>query len=322
MNMLSIGATLLKLQLSIAKPIARFTTIEAARIGQDALGKISAGILKKIAVTYTDVPFEKFEACFATSGKCTTADTHVILYLHGGGYTAGRLDYAKGFGGVLAAATGVQTLCVAYRLAPEHKFPAALDDAMEAYRYLLSRYDPRHIAFVGESAGGGLIYCLLHRCRDEGVPFPRCVVAMSPWTDLTFSGRSYQNNVRRDPSLCRESLAYYVLAYAAGREMSPYVSPVFGDVTGFPPSRLFVGGDEILLDDSKSLYEKLRDAGCDVKLHVEPGMWHVYPLYGTTEGWAAVRTMTAFIGAQIGAEIPVSLKSRGWKRRAVVMEEA
>ena len=298
--MLSLGALLLKLQLSITKPIARFTTIEAARLGQDALGKISAGILKT-AVTYSDVPFEHFSACFATPSKCKSPDTHAILYLHGGGYTAGWLDYAKGFGGVLATATGVNTLCVAYRLAPENKFPSALDDAVEAYRYLLKKYAPQNIAFVGESAGGGLVYCLLHRCRDEGLPYPCCAVGISPWTDLTLAGRSYQNNVRRDPSLCRESLAYYVLCYAAGKETSPHVSPIYGDFTGFPPSRLFAGGDEILLDDSRTLYQKLLDAGCDAELHIEPGMWHVYPLYGTRESRRAVRAMAEFITEKLGA---------------------
>ncbi len=298
--MLSIGSMLMKMQLSLLKPIARFTTIEAARAGQDALGKISAGILGKLIVDYTDVPFEGFEACFATPDGCETADTHVILYLHGGGYTAGGLDYAKGFGGVVAANAGIKTLCVAYRLAPENKFPAALDDVMAAYRFLLGRYAPENIAFVGESAGGGLTYCLLHKCKREGVPLPRCAVGISPWTDLTLSGKSYQNNVHRDPSLCRESLAYYALAYAAGQETSAYVSPIFGDFTGFPPSRLFAGGDEILVDDSRTLYHRLSEAGCEVSLHVEPGMWHVYPIYGTPEGRVAVREIAEFVQQKLG----------------------
>ena len=304
--MLSIGSMIMKLQLSLLKPIARFTTIEAARAGQDALGKISAGILDKLMLDYVDVPFENFEASFATPKECPTKDTHVIFYLHGGGYTAGTLSYAKGFGGVLAVNAGVNAFCVAYRLAPENKFPAALDDAMEAYRYLLERYAPENIAFAGESAGGGLEYCLLHRCKDEGVPLPRCVVGISPWADLSFSGKSYQNNVRRDPSLCRESLAYYVLAYAAGKETSPYVSPIYGDMAGFPPSRIYVGGDEILLDDSRILYQRLVEAGCEAKLHIEPGMWHVYPIYGTPEGRAAVKDMSEFIQRQLGVEAPAN----------------
>ena len=302
--MMSVGAMLLKLQLSLLKPVSRFTTIEAARAGQDALGKIGAGILDKLLVTYEDVPFEQFEACFAIPDDCETAETRAILYLHGGGYTAGGLDYAKGFGGILAANSAVKTLCVAYRLAPENKFPAALDDAVTAYRYLLERYAPEQIAFAGESAGGGLCYCLLHRCREEGLPLPRCVVAISPWADLTLSGKSYQNNVRRDPSLCRESLAYYLLSYAAGKETDPCVSPIFGEFNGFPPSRLYAGGSEILLDDSRTLCARLTDAGCDARLHIEPGMWHVYPLYGTPEGRVAIKDMSEFIQQMLGVTAP------------------
>ena len=298
--MMSISALLMRLNLQLTKPLARFSDIPASRKAQDALGKISARVLKTL-VRYRDVPFSDFSACFATPVECTTADTHVILYLHGGGYTAGELDYARGFGGVLAAATHVNTFCVAYRLAPEHKHPAALDDAMEAYRYLLNLgYASEHIAFAGESAGGGLAFCLALRCRDEGMPMPCCIVGISPWTDLTLSGNSYSNNVRRDPSLIRESLAYYALVYAAGMETLPYVSPLYGEFVGFPPSLLFAGGSEILLDDSRSLYQKLQDGGCEVTLHVEPHMWHVYPLYGLPESKRAVKMMTEFIVERLG----------------------
>lgn len=298
----SIRAMLMRLNLQLTKPFARFAGIPAARKGQDALGKISASVLKTM-VSYRDVPFEGFSCCFATPVECTTADSHIILYLHGGGYTAGELDYARGFGGVLAASTRVNTFCVAYRLAPEHKYPAAVDDAMQAYRYLLGLgYLPEHIAFVGESAGGGLSFCLALRCRDEGMPLPSCIVGISPWTDLTLSGNSYSNNVRRDPSLIRESLAYYALVYAAGKETSPYVSPLHGEFSGFPPTLLFVGGSEILLDDSRSLYQKLLDAGCDATLHVEPHMWHVYPLYGLPESRRAVKMMTEFILERLGLQ--------------------
>lgn len=298
--MLSLSAMFMRLNLQLTKPFVRFTGIAASRAGQDALGKISARVLKTV-VNYTDVSFDRFAACFATPGECTTAQTHAILYLHGGGYTAGELDYARGFGGVLAAATHVNTLCVAYRLAPEHKHPAAVDDAFEAYRYLLAAgYAPEHIAFVGESAGGGLAFCLALRCRDEGIPLPCCIVGISPWADLTLSGNSYSNNVHRDPSLIRESLAYYTLVYAAGSETLPYVSPIFGEFNGFPPVQLFAGGSEILLDDSRTLLNKLLDAGCNASLHVEPHMWHVYPLYGLPESKRAVKRMTEFLLENMG----------------------
>lgn len=297
----SLRANLLKLQLHLAKPIVRFTGIEASRRAQDALGTITSRLLEP-AVTYEPVEFDGFEACFAVPQKLQ-ADDRAILYLHGGGYTAGGLSYCKAFGGVLAMSTGLRALCVAYRLAPEHRHPTALDDAEMAYDRLLSLgYAPENIAFAGESAGGGLIYCLALRLKQKGKPMPACLVGISPWADLTMGGRSYSNNVLRDPSLCRESLAYYVLVYAAGRETEPTVSPVFGDFHGFPPSLLFAGGDEILLDDSRTLCERLRDAGAEASLHIEPGMWHVYPLYGTPEGKTALQKMTAFLHAALHME--------------------
>ena len=225
----------------------------------------------------------------------------MILYLHGGGYTAGGLDYAKGFGALLASQTRLIVFCVAYRLAPEHKFPAAQDDALAAYQYLLdSGYAPEHIAIAGESAGGGLALSLTLRLRDEHKPLPACVVAISPWADLSLSGSSYRNNVQRDPTLIRESLAYYAIAYAAGHENEAYVSPVRGDFCGFPPSLLFAGGDEILLSDAKTVYQQMKKAGAECTLVVEDGMWHVYPLYGTREGKRALEQMSLYLRTRLG----------------------
>ena len=293
--MLSPAALLLKIQLLLAKPIVRFTGIEASRLAQDQLGRISARLLSS-RVDYEDVAFDDFEACFAVPDGMEAADERVILYLHGGGYTAGGLDYCKGFGGVLAAACGIKTLCVAYRLAPEHRFPAALDDAETAYRFLLARgYSEKRIVVAGESAGGGLTYCLMMRLKSKELPLPAGLVGISPWADLTFTGRSYRNNVWRDPTLCRESLAYYVLVYAAGHEDEAEVSPIYGNLKGLPPSLLFAGSDEILLDDVRTLHERLLSAGSPSELTIKRGMWHVYPLYGVPESRAAIARMAEFI---------------------------
>ena len=299
---LTIGTRLLRMQLRLTKPIARFATIDDARRAQDQLGRMTAEILKT-KVNFESVEFERFTACFAVSTACEEPCDRAVLYLHGGGYTAGGLDYAKGFGALLASQTQISVLCVAYRLAPEHKFPAAQDGAMEAYQYLLdSGYKPEHIAIAGESAGGGLALSLTLRIRDEGKPMPACIVAISPWADLTLSGSSYNNNVRLDPTLIRESLAYYVIAYAAGHEDEAYVSPALGDYTGFPPTLLFAGSDEILLSDAKSVYRHLKKADVESKLVVEEGMWHVYPLYGTPEGKRAVLEMSSFIRTRVGLD--------------------
>lgn len=299
---LTLGTRLLRMQLRLTKPIARFATIEDARKAQDQLGRMTAEILKT-KVSFETVEFDRFTACFAESNNCLEPCDRVILYLHGGGYTAGGLDYAKGFGALLAAQTHVTVLCIAYRLAPEHKFPAAQDDAMDAYQYLLdSGYSPDKIAVAGESAGGGLALSLVLRLRDEGKPLPSCIVAISPWADLTLSGSSYNNNVRLDPTLIRESLAYYVIAYAAGHEDEAYVSPVLGDFAGFPPTLLFAGSDEILLSDAKTVYKRLKKAGVESTLVVEDGMWHVYPLYGTPEGKKALLDMALFLRSRLGLE--------------------
>ena len=303
---LTLGTRLLRMQLRLTKPIARFATIDDARKAQDQLGRMTAEILKT-KVSFEPVEFDHFAACFAISNNCVEPCDRAVLYLHGGGYTAGGLDYAKGFGGLLAAQTRVSVLCAAYRLAPEYKFPAAQDDAMDAYQYLLdSGYAPEKIAIAGESAGGGLALSLALRLRDEGKPMPACIVTISPWADLTLSGSSYNNNVRLDPTLIRESLAYYVIAYAAGHEDEAYVSPILGDFSGFPPTLLFAGSDEILLSDAKTVYKRMRKAGVESKLVVEEGMWHVYPLYGTPEGKKALEEMSLFIQTRLGLVLPNS----------------
>lgn len=297
---LTIRTRLLRMQLRLTKPFVRFTGIEAARMAQDQLGRMTSEILKT-KVGYDPVVFDQFLGCYAVSNACVSPCDRAILYLHGGGYTAGGLDYAKGFGGLLAAQTRLTVFCAAYRLAPENKFPAALDDAMEAYQYLLMQgYTPDHIAIAGESAGGGLALSLALRLRDEGKPMPACIAVISPWADLTFSGVSYSNNIRRDPSLIRESLAYYAIVYAAGHEKEPYVSPMLGDFTGFPPSQFFVGSDEILYDDARSVYKKMIKAGVKAEFNVGAGMWHVYPLYGTPEGKKAIEQMSLFLRTHLG----------------------
>lgn len=300
---LTLATRLLKAQLHLVKPLERFTDFNTMRIAQDQLGRVSAAILGA-KVSFKPVEFDDFSACFAVSNACDAACERAILYLHGGGYTAGGLDYAKGFGALLATQTRLNVFCVAYRLAPEHPFPAALDDAVTAYRYLLDQgYAPDRIAVAGESAGGGLSFSLVMRLRDEGLPLPACVVAISPWADLTLSGASYQNNALRDPSLLKEVLEHCADAYAPGRECEPYVSPVFGDVSGFPPCLLVAGGDEILLSDSVTLQRKLTQAHVRSTIVIEEGMWHVYPLYGTPESKKAIEEMSLFIRMELNLEL-------------------
>jgi acetyl esterase/lipase len=207
-------------------------------------------------------------------------DRH-ILYLHGGAYAYGSATLYRDFIWRLADVAQSTVLCIDYRLAPEHPFPAAVDDAAQACRWLLDQgVDPRRLAIMGDSAGGGLAFGSLLRMRDNGDPLPAAVVALSPWTDLSLSGESVQRNARADPMLNAgqaRHLARWYLGNADARH--PYASPQFGDHTGLPPALIQVGHDEILHDDAANMAENLRRAGCVVELDVWPRMPHVWQLY-------------------------------------------
>lgn len=277
---MTLSTTLLRSQLAFFKPFLNGCSIETVRAGQEKLGKLMAG-RHRSKLCYAPVVFRRFLGEWIAPGN--PALDGVILYLHGGGYVAGDIDYARGFGSVLAAKNAVRVFCAAYRLAPEHPFPAALEDALTAYRYLLDiGYSGDRILLCGESSGGGLIYALAMKLRELGLPLPGGLIAVSPWSDLTASGKSYQKNREKDPTMLEARLRYYAERYTVEPE-NPLVSPLFGDLTGFPPSLLFVGGDEIMLDDAVQLHRKLTACGCRSKLTVTPEMWHGYVLYGVPE---------------------------------------
>lgn len=207
----------------------------------------------------------------------------VILYLHGGGFVSGDTEYCKGFASVLATNLGVRVYAAAYRLAPENPYPAALEDALEAYRYLLScGYAPSRIILCGESAGGGLAYSLAIKLKELSIPMFGGFIAISPWTDLTASGESYETNKAVDPSMTKERLKFFSDCYG-GDPTDPLISPVFGDLSDLPPSLIFVGSDEIMLDDAVNLHEKLLACGSQSDLTVAERMWHAYVLYNFKE---------------------------------------
>ena len=297
-----IASTLLREQLRLIKPIVSNFSVEAERAAQDKLGALGAHALSS-KVRISPVKFEKYTACFISPADDPEPE-RTILYLHGGGYVAGDIHYAVGFGSVLAEKLGARVFCAAYRLAPEDPFPAALEDALHAYKYLLGLGNaPEDISFAGESAGGGLIFALCLKLREEGLPFPAALAALSPWTDLTFSGATYDSNRWRDPTLSEQSLRGFAEAYAPENAKNPLVSPVFGDFTGFPPSLIIAGGDELLLDDARMLDARLDEYGCKHTLYVEPGMWHVYAIFGTPEAQKALEMMKeALCGQDKSAE--------------------
>ena len=289
---MGLSAKLVRSQLNFFKPFVASCSLEVTRKGQDKLGELMEAIHRHDVIVQ-DHKFDNFEGAWVIPKE--EHRPGVILYLHGGGYTCGDLDYAKGFASTLAAECGVRVFCSAYRLAPETRFPGAVDDAEESYRFLLSKgYTPQQITLCGESAGGGLIYALCLRLKEKSLPLPNGIIAISPWVDLTLSGESYVTNRENDPSLTEELLRFYAECYA-GDETNPEVSPLFGELEGLPPSLIFAGGDEILLDDSRRMHEKLLQAGCKSRLVVAPERWHAYVLYMLNENMDDFAVINQFI---------------------------
>ena len=263
-------------RIHMLQPLLKSCSIPTLRKGQDKLGELMESKYRTQVLTK-----EHGFSCFPGAWILPKDERRqgVILYLHGGGYTCGGLDYAKGFGTALAVRCGARVLCAAYRLAPENPYPAALDDALEAYRYLLEKgYRAEHITLCGESAGGGLCFSLCQKLRELELPQPGGILAISPWTDLTASGSSYQENRDKDVSMTSEVLSYFAGCYA-GDLRDPYVSPLFGDLHGMPPTLIFTAAEEIMRSDSEDLHQKLLAAGCRSQLVVKPERWHGYVLY-------------------------------------------
>lgn len=204
----------------------------------------------------------------------------VILYLHGGAYTLGSITTHRELAARLSRSTGTSVLVINYRLAPEHPYPAALDDATTAYRWLLKQgNDPAHIIIAGDSAGGGLTLATLVALRDFGVTLPAGAVCISPWTDLTCSGDSIQSKSQEDLILSMESLSRSANSYAGGHDLrTPLISPLYADLKGLPPLLIQVGTDEILLDDARRVAEKAKKAGVDVTLEIWDEMFHVFQI--------------------------------------------
>jgi acetyl esterase/lipase len=287
-------SSLVHAEIKLLNPLLKRIDLKAFRAVQEALGNLGAIALTG-SVTYEEEPFDEFDAAWAIPKD--PAPGKAILYLYGGAYTSGGLTYSKRFGGVLADVTGRRVLCVGYRVAPEHPYPTALHDALTAYRRLLISYKPEDIAFAGESAGGGLCFCLCLKLKEQGLPQPSGVVALSPWTDLTNEHLRLECE-SEDAVLSLDGLTHSASLYAGDKLREPTVSPVFGDLTGLPDSMIFAGDCEILLNDSTRLAEKLRAFGCKCTLHIEEGMWHAYVLYGIPEAKAALEKIRAFLCAK------------------------
>lgn len=204
----------------------------------------------------------------------------IVLYLHGGGFVMHTPQQYRTLTGELCLQSRADVFAVDYRRAPEAPYPAALEDAFAAYRWLLLTRPETPIAFAGDSAGGGLVLSLMLRCKQEGAPMPRAAFVISPWVDLTMSGSSIESKATVDPVVSQGGLEAFASYYLAGQKPTdPLVSPLFGDFTGFPPLLIHVGSEEVLLDDAVRLAGKAGAERVEVKLEVWANMiheWHMW----------------------------------------------
>ena len=222
---------------------------------------------------------------------------YVILYCHGGGYSTGSSIYARTLTTKLAASTSMDVLSFDYRLAPEHPYPAALEDAMKAWDYLmLLGYGARDVIVAGDSAGGNMALSLVLKLKKQNRILPRGLVLMSPWTDLTSSGKSHLTRAEVDPVLNEEYLKSMIENYASGQALDdPLISPLFGDFEGFPPTYIQVGDNEVLLADATMLHKKMIQANVSAKLDVFKGMWHVFQMSPLKTAYEAMEKNAEFI---------------------------
>ena len=226
----------------------------------------------------------------------------VIFYLHGGAYCIGSAAASVGLASDVVRRAGARAISVDYRLAPENPYPAAIDDAVAAYRALLESVPAARIAIVGESAGGGLTAATLVALKAAGLPEPGCAVMFSPWADLTLSGASITGKAAVDPALTPDGLRLRAADYGAGHPLDdPLVSPLFANLKGLPPLLIQVGSHEILLDDATRLAARAAAADVQVSLEVTPGVPHVFQAFAAMldEAAAALDSAGAFIRAHV-----------------------
>ena len=267
--------------------------LERQRRNQEILGRLTAPMA---GMAWEEVRLGTMAAAWTRPNR-PHGTRHAILYCHGGGYTSGNLGYSRVLASKLAHATGYDVLSFEYRLAPEHPYPAAVEDALLAWDHLmLLGYGAGDVVLAGDSAGGNLALVLCHRLRQASRRLPGALVLMSPWTDMTMSGASYRERAELDPMLTPEYIEAVRRAYAGAQELSqPSLSPLFGDFRGFPPVLIQVGDHEILYSDAEALYARLRQAGVPARLEVSEGMWHVFQMFPIRKAAAAMEGVTYFL---------------------------
>lgn len=263
-------------------------------------------ICPAIAGTATEaVTVHGLRAEWLTTPAVAAGDDAVILYIHGGGFTAGTVVAYRGLASRYSAASQARVLSFDYRLAPEEPFPAALDDAASIYRWLVTTNNtpPHRIGLVGDSAGGNLVLATMLRLRDAGEPLPAAAVCVSPVFDLALTGASVQSRALRDPMILPESLRLCAAAYLGGSDpRNPLASPLYADLRGLPPMLIEMGSEEMLRDDSVRVAEEAAHAGVEVILEEWPDMIHVWHLFA--DRLEDARKAIAGVGAFLRKHIP------------------
>jgi len=244
---------------------------------------------------------ERFDAGGVPGSWLSTKNadvSKVVLYLHGGGYVFGGYGSHCEIASEMAGLIGGRALLLEYRLAPEHPFPAAFEDTLASYRWLLNDgYKPQDVFLAGDSAGGGLSVALLLALKKVGLPLPKAVCLFSPWVDLTCASASIESNALSDCMLSPGALDRFKSHYLRGADpFDERASPIFGDLSGLPPTYVAVGSKEILLDDSKQLVEKIRAAGGSAELSIWRNMPHVFPILSSVipEGRLVLKEFASF----------------------------
>ena len=267
--------------------------LEKLRKGQELLGRLVAPM--------AGMSWEPFEL---DGMNCAWVRPHrghdrrrAILYCHGGGYTSGNLGYSRILASKLANVTGWQVLSFEYRLAPEHPYPAAVEDAVKAWDYLMYQgYGARDVVVAGDSAGGNLALVLTHLLKEAGRRLPRALILLSPWTDMTASGKSYQERAAIDPVLTVNYIHAVRDAYARDQDWSDFrLSPLFGDLKDFPPTLIQAGSSELLLSDSIRLRDRLVQAAVPCRLEVWTDLWHVFQMFPMKKATEAMESIGRFL---------------------------
>ncbi len=286
-------------QILKSRPRPADQTIEQQRASMEQLASINPAPsdVSREPVEAGGVPAEWISAPGAPEER-------TVYYLHGGSYSVCSIATHRDIISRLSRAAGARALAIEYRLAPEHPFPAAVDDSLAGYRWLLSTgADPARTAIAGDSAGGGLAIATLVALRDAGDPLPAAAVCMSPWVDMEMTGESVTANAAKDPMIQREDLLQAADAYLGGADpRTPLASPIYADLAGLPPLLIQVGTAETLLDDANRLADRARAAGVEVTLEPWEDMIHVWHAFAALvpEGQQAIERIGRFIREQVG----------------------